>query len=87
MHQSGGRLHIASEPEAGTTVTLFFPPVADTRPLPARRAGHAVVIDDDPKALNAAATALRTLGYDVTTAPDYASGQALLNAAPVPIWC
>tara|TARA_R110000764_G_scaffold41388_3_gene93030 strand:- start:8671 stop:11160 length:2490 start_codon:yes stop_codon:yes gene_type:complete len=84
VHQSGGRLHIASEPDAGTTVTLFFPPVADVQPLPARHAGHAVVIDDDPKALNAAATALRSLGFHVTTASDFASGQARLGALPHP---
>jgi signal transduction histidine kinase/CheY-like chemotaxis protein/predicted pyridoxine 5'-phosphate oxidase superfamily flavin-nucleotide-binding protein len=84
VHQSGGSLHIASQPDAGTTVTLLFPPIAEAAALSARHAGYAVVIDDDPKALTAAATALRAHGFDVTTATDYASGRALLTGPPPP---
>ncbi len=79
VHQSGGSLHIVSQPDAGTTVTLLFPPVSKEAPLISRQSGQALVIDDDPRALSAAASELRSLGFAVTTAPDYASGAALLN--------
>jgi DNA-binding NtrC family response regulator len=46
--------------------------------------GRALVIDDDPRALAAAATALETLGFEVSTAADFAGGHAALERAPRP---
>ncbi|GLT11208.1 histidine kinase [Sulfitobacter porphyrae] len=81
VHQSGGSLHIASVPEEGTRVTLLFPPAAEETAVMQHR-GRALVIDDDPRALAAAATALETLGFEVSTAADFAGGHAALERAP-----
>lgn len=84
VHQSGGSLQIASTPEQGTTVTLLFPALPETVPVAVQHMGRAVVVDDDPKALAAAAAALQSMGFDVTTAPDFAGGKALLEGAAPP---
>ena len=85
VHQSGGSLKITSTPGVGTTVTLSFPAINQTAPIPAARyAGQALVIDDDPKALAAAVSVLSTFGFKVTTAADYASGRAHLVGQPLP---
>lgn len=78
VHQSGGSLHITSVPEEGTRVTLLFPPAAEETGVRQHR-GRALVIDDDPRALAVAATALEKLGFDVRTAADYAAGNAALE--------
>jgi signal transduction histidine kinase/CheY-like chemotaxis protein len=81
VHQSGGSLQITSTPEQGTTVTLLFPALPETVPVAVQHTGRAVVVDDDPKALAAAAAALQSMGFDVITAPDFASGRVLLEGA------
>ncbi|MDN3721889.1 ATP-binding protein [Roseibium salinum] len=55
VHQSGGTIHIASQPSRGTRVTLTFPAcdgIRETSHLVSSR-GHALVVDDDPKSAKA----------------------------------
>ncbi|MFW8595537.1 ATP-binding protein [Cribrihabitans neustonicus] len=84
VHQSGGRLTIASRPGEGTTVTMDFPPHAEAGlPLaPPQFQGTALVVDDDPAYLAAAAAALERFGLDVRQAACHAEGAALLRQLP-----
>ena len=74
--QSGGQATISSEVGVGTTVRLFLPVVSlkDTAapPLPApawqNRGLRALVVDDEPDVLAAAARMLSNMGLEVTTA-------------------
>lgn len=82
VHQSGGRLEIetATEPPAhGTTVTLFFPRQADAQETaPAVSPRTALVVDDDPAALERACRLLEALGARVIRCASYAeAGETL----------
>lgn len=76
--QSGGALRIESEPERGTSVTLWLPrtqlpeteaPPPDTAPAPAPRQGRSILlIDDDDLVRTVTAHQLQELGYRVKEA-------------------
>jgi len=79
VHQSGGQLLLHSRTsgeDQGTTITLRFPPLADapTSADPPSGARRALVVDDDPTALAAAAQALEDLGFEVARASSHAAG-------------
>jgi len=87
VHQSGGQLLLTSRtsaPDRGTTISLRFPPLARRAAAPdaAYSARSALVIDDDPTALSAAASALESLGYSVSRAAGFAAGCTQLKQHP-----
>ena len=90
--QSGGRVTIASEIGAGTTVTLLLPrslraPAAATRGADAasdpatspdtKRSGHALLVEDDKEVSALTRELLSSLGFSVT---HVASADAALGA-------
>jgi CheY-like chemotaxis protein len=77
--QSGGRLEIASELGAGTTVSLYLPqaPAADLGPVTAQPmiaappvARHILLVEDDDLLRRQVERQLIALGYRVTTRGD-----------------
>ncbi|WP_297837218.1 ATP-binding protein [uncultured Roseibium sp.] len=74
-HQSGGTIHIASQPGHGTCVTLTFPqqPGGQTTHSVETVAGngngirHALVVDDDRRSAAAISDLMTRFGYKVTT--------------------
>ena len=88
--QSGGHVAIESNPGTGTMVTLFLPatephPAADpAQPETQADAANAkiLVVEDDPDVLDVAVESLRTLGYEVLTAPDGPSALGVLRGDP-----
>ncbi len=85
VHQSGGQLLLTSRttpPDRGTTITLRFPPLVRRReaaPDAAYGSRSALVVDDDPAALSAAASALDSLGYAVSRAASFDEGRRQLR--------
>lgn len=85
--QSGGTLHITSEPGAGTTVT-FWLPLADAEATPPDQApealemslGRILVVDDEAMIREVVAGFLRDSGFGVATAAGGAEALALLDA-------
>lgn len=86
--QSGGHVGIQSRPGAGTTVTLYLPsarPGAETQAADSEAetrvpaAGRILVVEDDPDVLDVTVETLRTMGYEVLTAPDAPSALAVLR--------
>ncbi|MBL0370910.1 PAS domain S-box protein [Rhizobium sp. KVB221] len=87
VRQSGGRIEIASEPENGTTVSLYFPRLAPTD-IPAETFSNGVldggservlVVEDDPMVGEFAAATLISLGYSVTSAADASEALQILE--------
>jgi PAS domain S-box-containing protein len=92
--QSGGAMHIASRPGAGTTVELWLP-VADeavvaragltfaepegAAPLPAGRPWRVLVVDDDPLISSGTADMLEDLGHSAIEAPSAPRALELLR--------
>ncbi len=78
VSQSNGSIHVDSEPDRGTTVTLTFPRSHAARPTQAaarvapsgrRRDGETVlVVEDDPQVLAVTRRALAQAGYRVLVA-------------------
>jgi PAS domain S-box-containing protein len=88
--QSGGNLHIASRPGAGTRVDLYLPvrSGADTAqpaagvPI-ARSAGQLVlVVEDEPEVRKVAESLLRSIGYRTLAVADAEAALERLRAEP-----
>ncbi len=84
--QSGGILHLRSEPGVGTAVELWLPATdeaaSDTadhhdEPVSARRAAKIMLVDDEELVRSATAEMLRDLGYVVT---EFGSASQALSA-------
>lgn len=91
VKQSGGHIRIASTPDAGTTVTIWFPrttrplsrvPVQKSAPPPAGAGETILVVEDDASLRRVAQTMLDSLGYQVVTASDGNSALSLLDKNP-----
>ncbi|NKC33728.1 ATP-binding protein [Falsiroseomonas selenitidurans] len=91
-HQSGGALHIASAPGAGTTCTLWLPAAAAAaaedeagREAEAPRgSGCVLLVDDEPLVLESTAAMLADLGYEVLRAESADAALAALAAGAAP---
>ncbi len=75
LRQFGGAARIASEPNRGTTVTLYFPAVADalddvaaTAKTAERGAEHILLVEDEDTVRRTLSRQLTNLGYRVTEA-------------------
>lgn len=89
--QSGGQVHIDSEPGQGTTVSIYLPrhrgaaeglgaaPAGEAAP-PAGQGETILVVDDEPSVRMLVVDLLGDLGYTVLEAEDGAGGLALLES-------
>ena len=91
--QSGGQVHMQSEPGRGTTVAIYLPRHhgraqvdADDEDavLAPQAGGHeaVLVVDDEPTVRMLVGEVLRELGYTALEAADGASGLRILQAQP-----
>ncbi len=90
VRQSGGQIHIASEPGAGTMVSLYLPrhhggrdtdadEVPAPRQAPAGDGGTVLVVDDEAAVRMLVAEVLGDLGYDVIEAADAVAALPVLR--------
>lgn len=93
-HQSGGTIHIASEPGMGTLVTLWLPALADPATEPAAPearilslngssdAGLALLVDDDQGVRQTIRRMLVEMGYSVIEAESGTEAIQILDHTP-----
>jgi len=74
VKQSGGQIELSGAPGEGTTVSMYFPPVAAD--VPAERMRNVLVVEDEAPVREASAQVLRKLGLCVLEAAD---GEAALG--------
>jgi CheY-like chemotaxis protein len=87
VQQSGGELVIRSEPDRGTTVSLYWPAIrvqdeAAIASLDNFSSDKALVVDDQPEVLETLAEMLRTMGYQVLTAAGAEEAMDILKREP-----
>ena len=70
VKQSGGQIELSGRPGAGTTVTMYFPPVDTKAVPPGERMRNVLVVDDEAPVREASAEVLRKLGLCVLEAAD-----------------
>ncbi|HVZ09418.1 ATP-binding protein [Rhodopila sp.] len=91
--QAGGDVTIRSQPDEGTTVTLYLPrsqaahndndgAIADAEVSVAERGEYALVVDDDRDVRQVTVEMLRDLGFDVTEAPGALQALELIGSLP-----
>jgi PAS domain S-box-containing protein len=86
--QSGGQVHIHSEPGQGTVVTLYLPraaaaPESDAKPEPEIPVGAGetvLVIEDNPAVRMVIVEVLRELGYHALQAGDAAAAMPIIES-------
>ena len=90
VRQSGGHIHIISQPGQGTTVEIWLPrsdppaeppaaPVQERLDLPRGRGEHILVVEDDDDLRTLAERMLTGLGYRVSSAGDAALAMKKLD--------
>jgi two-component system cell cycle sensor histidine kinase/response regulator CckA len=90
VKQSGGYLEVQSEPDRGTTFTIYLPAVDQparegepvSRPDPSRPGETILLVEDEEQVRRLARRVLERHGYTVVTAPDAPSAVALANRHP-----
>jgi CheY-like chemotaxis protein len=93
VKQSRGHVKLYSEPDAGTTVKMYFPRyarAADEAPKPSStptirtgdRSEIILVVEDEPLMRRSTAEALGELGYTVYDADSAANALAILDRVP-----
>jgi PAS domain S-box-containing protein len=92
VNQSGGKVKIASQPGAGTSIQIFLPRLSAIQELeeeevprapPASTArGTVLVVEDDPDVRGYTVDTIRELGYQVLEARDGPSALKLLQSTP-----
>jgi CheY-like chemotaxis protein len=83
--QSGGDLLIESVLDEGTTLSLFFPALADegaSKAIKADVRDKALVVDDQEDVLNMAVELFRSLGYEVLSASNGLDALEILKRTP-----
>nr|WP_280922923.1 PAS domain-containing hybrid sensor histidine kinase/response regulator [Rubellimicrobium aerolatum] len=89
--QSGGTLHLASEPGRGTSVELWLPATdreeagasgPEAQAMPVRPGATILLVDDEQLVREATADMLRDLGYGVVEASSGLRALALLRSHP-----
>lgn len=87
--QSGGTMHIQSNPGKGTSVELWLPisgeagavaSVGAGEPISARKAATVLLVDDEELVRNATSDMLRDLGYTVVEASSGAQALSILRS-------
>lgn len=89
VRDMGGAVQVLSQPEAGTTFTVFLPRYHGTAsciepdvPAPAKGRERILFVDDEKGFLTAGAEILEQIGYGVTTASRAEDALALFAAHP-----
>ena len=95
VRQSSGEIIIASQPDLGTTVTLLLPRFTGTERIASspeiassntaariERNATILVVEDDPRVLNATTEALAELGHRPVPCPSPDQAEALIGAHP-----
>ncbi len=89
VKQSGGNIHIYSEPGRGTTVNVYFPAVdldvegvaeSESAPSTSAGAGRVLVVDDDRGVRSLVRRTLERAGYQVTEAESPAAAIILAES-------
>ena len=68
VKQSGGSLEIKSEVDIGTSISMFFPALADDTVLSSSNSKEndgVLIVDDEPDVLNTTSQVFEALGYEV----------------------
>ena len=89
VERHGGRITVSSSPGCGTTISVYLPAVVDGRiseddeefasESDAMLGGRILLVDDDARIRDACSRMIRSLGYDVTTASNGESAEAVCN--------
>ena len=81
IRQTGGDMTIESDAGKGTRINLMLPLSATTQDTPKHpKCQSALLVEDDPKACEATAFVLNSLGYDVTTCMSGEDAQSVLSS-------
>lgn len=78
IKQTGGDIQISSQPGVGSEVRLTLPRCKGEAAQPALL-HRALLVEDDPEALESVAAQLKSIGYQVVCARSFEEGQAALD--------